>query len=383
MRRGDAKWLGARPLTYFIACAFLLLATCAGASPQEPTSGARLLTPGEGEAIIDAVSQHGEQVAGRPDCSHLVHEIYILAGFPYSYGNSFDLYSGSDNFARVKTTQPGDLIVWPGHVGIVLDPVQHTFYSSVRVGLQAESYNGSYWRHRGKPRFYRYVVGSSSGAVTTAQSTHRNPPKPEQILTLPVIKERSDARHSSLKRSRKDVSERARVVERPAPEETATTVQVPQSILIATAQREPTRDEVANGISELSDAAGTLLRMGNLSELRLPVVIFDRLDVERVEIKHNRGWAHTRIHSRVFIAHGEVDSKRRTEQIRWGLRHTDSGWSALTPQGRAYVPRDVAVNILAAQLVKLGQSGGAMNHAEGVLRREGQLASILNSLLQK
>jgi hypothetical protein len=342
-----------------------------------------LLTRQEGEEIVDAASQHREQLAGKPDCSHLVNEIYRLAGFPYDYGNSFDLYSGSDRFARVKTAQPGDLIVWPGHVGIVLDPVQHTFYSSVRVGLQVESYNRSYWRHRGKPRFYRYIAGSSSDAVTTAQSTHRNPQRPEQILTVPVIAESSDARHSSLPRSRKNVSERARAVEQPIPEVRATALQVPQSILIATAQREPTRDEVADGISELNDAAGTLLRMGNLSELRLPVVIFDQLDVERVEIKHNRGWAHTRINSKIFIAHGKIDAKRRSEKIRWELRHTDSGWIALTQQGRAYVPRDVAVNILATQLAKLSQSGGAVNHEERVLRQEGQLASILNRLLEK
>jgi hypothetical protein len=381
--RRDTRRARARPLMYFTACAFLLFASYAGASPQEPASAAHLLTPEDGEAIVDAASQHREQVAGKPDCSHLVHEIYILAGFPYAYGNSFDLYSGSDNFARVKTAQPGDLIVWPGHVGIILDPVQHTFYSSVHVGLQAESYDGSYWRHRGKPRFYRYIVGSSSGgAVTTAQSTLRNAQKPEQILTVPVIDESSGVQHSSSKRSRKDVSERARVVEQPVPGAMATTFQVPQSIVVATAQGEPTHDEVADGISELSNAAGKLLRIANLSKLSLPVVIFDQLNVERVVIKHDRGWAHTRITSKIFIAGGKVDSKSRHEKIRWELRRTDLGWIALTQQGRAYVPRDVAVNILATQLAKLSQSSGAVNHEEDVLRQEAQLASVLNTLLR-
>lgn len=378
------------PALYSIACALLLLASytllanCAGASPQERAPGARLLTRQEGEAIIDAASQHREQVANKPDCSHLVHEIYRLAGFPYSYGNSFDLYSGSDNFARVKKSQPGDLIVWPGHVGIVLDPAQHTFYSSVRAGLQAEFYDGPYWRQRGKPRFYRYVAGSPrEGAVTTTQSVRQTPPRPEQILTVPVIEENAEARHPAAKRSRKEVSERSRVVEQPEADEEVTTSEVPQSILIVTAQQVPTRDEVADAISELSDASGKLFRNGNLSELNLPVAIFDQLHVERLEIKRNRGWAHTRINSKMLIAGGKIDTKRRSEKIRWELQHTDSGWLAKTQQGRAYVPRDVAVSVLAAQLAKLSQSSGAANHEEKVLKQEAQLASILNTLLQK
>src|SRR5437588_9645804 len=44
------------------------------------------------------------------DCSHLVHEIYSRAGFPYSYANSSDLYSGINEFHRVTTPQVADLI---------------------------------------------------------------------------------------------------------------------------------------------------------------------------------------------------------------------------------------------------------------------------------
>src|SRR5437773_12418317 len=34
------------------------------------------------------------------DCSHLVHEIYSRAGFPYSYSRSSDLYSGINEFYK-------------------------------------------------------------------------------------------------------------------------------------------------------------------------------------------------------------------------------------------------------------------------------------------
>jgi hypothetical protein len=129
-------------LVCVVFCAGLLSTIHVAAWPQEPASTSGLLTSEEGLAIVNAAWEHEQQLRGKPDCSHLVHQIYLLAGFDYPYASSFELYAGTDNFRRVKTPQPGDLIIWPGHAGIVLDPVQHTFYSSVRSGLQAESYHG-------------------------------------------------------------------------------------------------------------------------------------------------------------------------------------------------------------------------------------------------
>jgi NlpC/P60 family len=92
-----------------------------------------------------------------PDCSHLVHAIYGEAGFPYNYAPSSDLYAGADGFERVKAPQAGDLVVWRGHVGIVVKPSQHIFFSFLSSGPGTDDYEAPYWRHRGRPRFYRYV----------------------------------------------------------------------------------------------------------------------------------------------------------------------------------------------------------------------------------
>ena len=94
------------------------------------------------------------------DCSHLVHAIYEQAGFTYSYAPSSDLYAGVDGFQRVKKPGPGDLIVWRGHAGIVIKPSQHIFFSVLSTGAGIDDYTSSYWKHRGKPRFYRYVKAS-------------------------------------------------------------------------------------------------------------------------------------------------------------------------------------------------------------------------------
>src|SRR4029077_4359205 len=89
---------------------------------------AQPLTLDEGLAILGAAldSRHH---ASRSDCSHFVHGLYARAGFPYAYARSSDLYSGIDEFRRVTYPQPGDLAVWRGHAGIVISPVQHSFFS--------------------------------------------------------------------------------------------------------------------------------------------------------------------------------------------------------------------------------------------------------------
>src|SRR5271168_2794477 len=145
----------------WVLCGASLAIVQAAPWPQEPGPSAQLLTAKQGRAIVNSAREHDQPGRGTQDCSHLVHEIYARAGFPYPYASSFDLYAGSESFERVKNPQPGDLIVWPGHAGIVFEPKQHIFYSLVSSGLDAADYEGPYWKSRGKPRFYRYVAGKS------------------------------------------------------------------------------------------------------------------------------------------------------------------------------------------------------------------------------
>src|SRR6516164_1223784 len=90
----------------------------------------RTLSPNEGKKVLNAAQDHRQQVLRKPDCSHLVNEVYRLAGFPYAYATSYELYAGNAHFARVQNPQAGDIIVWPGHAGIVVSSKEHTFYSS-------------------------------------------------------------------------------------------------------------------------------------------------------------------------------------------------------------------------------------------------------------
>src|SRR5215469_17716192 len=109
-------------------------------------SRARLLNLNEGLAVLGAAMDMEHYRDPQEDCSHIVHDIYDRAGFPYSYENSVGLFNGTGDFQRVARPQPGDLIVWRGHMGIIVNPVQHSFFSSLRSGFGVERYDSHYWR---------------------------------------------------------------------------------------------------------------------------------------------------------------------------------------------------------------------------------------------
>lgn len=120
-------------------------------------TGRDSLTPDDRLSLLAAALDKRVQRRAEPDCSHLVHAVYEAAGFPYPYAPSSDIYAGNENFRRVKSPLPGDLVVWRGHVGIVIQPSQHIFFSYLSSGPGTDDYNTRYWKHRGHPRFYRYV----------------------------------------------------------------------------------------------------------------------------------------------------------------------------------------------------------------------------------
>jgi hypothetical protein len=115
----------------------------------------RTLSPDDRLSVIAAAldsKAHPER-----DCSHLVHAIYERAGFIYAYASSADLYDGVEGFQRVTRPQTADLVVWRGHVGIVIRPSHHVFFSLMRTGPGIDDYEAPYWTSRGHARFYGYV----------------------------------------------------------------------------------------------------------------------------------------------------------------------------------------------------------------------------------
>jgi hypothetical protein len=180
----------ANKLAALTLCGFALCLCTAAEQPQtqkaesldtisfpqnsRPRPAGVALSPDDGLTVIAAALDARLQASRQRDCSHLVHAIYVLAGFPYAYASSSDLYAGADDFQRVTHPQPGDLVVWPGHVGIAVNPAQNVFFSRLRHGSGIDSYAARYWNQRGQVRFYRYLKSAPiRGAGTRLVSSQR------------------------------------------------------------------------------------------------------------------------------------------------------------------------------------------------------------------
>jgi hypothetical protein len=325
-----------------------------------------LLTQHEGLALAKLALTEPEDPDDQPDCSHLVHQIFQAEGFDYPYVPSFTLYDGVPEFQRVSTPQPGDLIVWQGHVGIVIDPLEHSFYSSVGSGFQTEQYDSDYWRGRGPSRFYRYLVGASTDVATL-----RKPPQWQAPKTLNENAENDNqdpannaiASAGSLRRVATNVGDR----------DSVKPFQVPESIPIPSAQAKPTSESVSEAISELTNASGGVLRMDGTTSSS--VVIFDQLRIEKMEIKRDKGWAEVRVDYRVELNQGQLKNQRHSEKRRWELRRTRDGWMVMKPADRTYVPADVAEQVISERLYKLTKKSSDKNRGE-----QANLARLLDAV---
>src|SRR6266851_3803418 len=160
-------------LLFLLLCLVAIPATLAqqkgeDRDPQHKAFVSRPLTLDEGLAILSAALDSRHHAGFTSDCSHFVLGLYKRAGFPYEYASSSDLYAGIDEFRQVASPQPGDLAVWRGHAGIVVNPAQHSFFSALSSGHGVDSYDSPYWKQRGRPRFYRYVKLVPSGVLSTS-----------------------------------------------------------------------------------------------------------------------------------------------------------------------------------------------------------------------
>jgi hypothetical protein len=181
----------AKPVIAALLCGLALCVCSAAQAPRQSASSSakqqstsanharstnRTLTPDDGLGVISAALDPKVRRYSGHDCSHLVHAIYERAGFPYAYASSDDLYDGVQGFQRITHPQPGDLIVWSGHVGIVVRPSRHVFFSFMSAGPGIDSYDAPYWVDRGEARFYRYIKNSSCAGCSAVSTTFRRSP---------------------------------------------------------------------------------------------------------------------------------------------------------------------------------------------------------------
>lgn len=330
----------------------------------------RLLTSDEGLAVLSAALESRANSDSESDCSHLVHAIYERAGFPYPYANSSSLYAGKVEFERVARPQPGDLVVWPGHVGIAVNPAQRSFFSALRAGLGVEPYDSPYWKERGRPHFLRYITDARA-ANRVAYSGRESNLKTAASTDAPLPISRSltyDARA--------DAAEDAY----PQPDPARSAFQVAVSVATVRSRR-PTTVEVTGALEQILSENGQGLGGVDMLNPPKPLVIFDQLSVERVHLQRDRGWAEVRITGALKLSKQKANSTKHNEHQRWLMvRRDHDSWEITIPSEVIYIQSDLAVRTLAHQLAALTDDTAGVPGTPG---EKLQLSRLLSVFLEK
>jgi len=341
---------------------------------KEPPTVPRLLTPNEGLAILgvalDSRHRHSDFSS---DCSHFVHVLYERAGFHYKYASSSDLYDETGEFRRVATPQPGDLAVWRGHAGIVVNPAQHSFFSVLHSGPGVDSYDSPYWRQRGQPRFFRYLKPTPSGALNSSirtaswQASVLNDPEPYESTP--------DGRVSGVAgRTSSEAAASAKLAKNmPVAAEAF-------PIVILTSVR-PKSDQVASAFLQACNDSEEQLRGHDLFRSAESLVVFNHFEVKKVHITGNQGWIEIQLDELFSLTEGDAEIHKQSEQQRWALRREDKRNWKLTPSSNAiYLPQHTAERVLAHELTQLTED--TPDTASGTLEKT-KLVRLLDVLFEK
>jgi hypothetical protein len=340
-------------------------------------TGFQPLTRSEGSAILKVALNSPQRRGAALDCSHFVHGIYERAGFTYQYASSSDLYDGTDEFRRVTNPQPGDLAVWRGHAGIIVDPANHTFVSILRSGLGTDFYDSRYWKRRGHPRFYRYIKqapnyrvtesirraslrGSTNGRTGAGDSETRADdfPQPVDESSPPVL-----AQH-------------------PASTSASASPSAPlRGRVLTLSSARPNADDVR--WTFLQDCADSERRLHDRSLFKSlqPIVVFDHFDVVKLHLAKNKGWADVEIDEVMLINGGRVEGRKMHSRQRWTLNRNGSKTWELSPAMNAtYLPQRAAERIVTRELAQLTETDSdtiSDNHEKA------ELARLLNRLFEQ
>jgi hypothetical protein len=316
----------------------------------------------QGALLVTTALQQRRRSDARLDCSHLVNTIYSRAGFPYAYAKSTDLYVGVEPFRRVARPQPGDLVVWRGHSGIVIDPVQHSFFSKLRSGLGVDFYDAPYWKRRGVAHFFRYKPVDTRAATTiVARADVRPSPKPQgpQLIATSAHEDHLPV----------DIG----------PDVKNAVSRVSQGSLVLTVHQLAKEQLNAAILSKFAENAESL-QAADVFSLSQPLTVVDSLEIKKIHVKGDEGWVDVRINACSSILRGSPDFKKRSEHQRWGLsRMQPDTWELALPPETTYLPRDLAAQVFAQQLAALTQS----THTPAAATQKAELARLLNALLTR
>jgi hypothetical protein len=330
------------------------VSTTRGEEPvSESGSQLRPITWNEGVQVIETAWRNLSRFDSQIDCSHLVHEIYEQAGLRYPYSTSNELYGGIQEFERVSEPQPADLIVWPGHVGVVVNPQEHSFYSALSTGLKMDSYDSPAWRSRGPARFLRFVlqpgerVHSVSSLNVAAAETDAGPPA--------------------------DQSNESRKVSRPTEgEPRVMAAATPDEVLLGS-QRPNNKEAVRNML--LRAWSNTSEDRQDRWEQAQNIVIVESVKVQRIHLSGTAGAVDAKIKSSARLTAEGMDVRPAINVVSFRLVRGKNGWTLEDPAGHLYLSGNAAVVAVSERLAGIARENASRSE-------QAQAAALLHSMLR-
>lgn len=101
-------------------------------------------------AAEDWMSRNGHVSHDSVDCSHFLLAVLNASVAPHFRYLRADEYLTSPSFSLVTTPEAGDLVHWPGHIAVVINPTTGTFIGSqTSTGVDLANYKTNpYWSGR-------------------------------------------------------------------------------------------------------------------------------------------------------------------------------------------------------------------------------------------
>jgi hypothetical protein len=300
----------------------------------------------QGEAVVQAAWELRKGLDPKPDCSHFVHSVYQQAGLDYDYANSVAIYDGIPAFQRVSRPQPGDLIAWPGHVGIIIDPEEHSFYSSVVKGYALEDYRSKYWLRHGHPHFYRFLIDETQSArlPAHAQVAKKEFHSAQQSTSVPRVVSDDDDDRSD------EINVRTSATTAAGNTDSADT-EVSDIVFVSSRSR-PLASEVRSAAIRASGVHGKHGLQNGLSDSQ-PLSVVDDFTVSEIKIQGRSGWATIEVKETASIQNGRAYLQRRSTKWRVALHREAQGWVMIVPRELSCLPREQAIQALTAHLAHL------------------------------
>lgn len=259
---------------------------------------------------------------------------------------------------------PGDLIVWRGHVGIVVSPEDRTFFSSVRSGIVTEPWTTDSWKMRGHPRFFRYRIGlATDQALLAALTTPKTESDDSPVAAQAPGREYPQSGKTEGKMPADGAPSRLPAQSRIAPTEPDS----PSLTAVIHQRAKPTKQDVAVALRQSGDARAQKLIAGQLLDLSHPISIVERMEVRKVKISKERGLVILKLNETLSLEDGKVVSGK-TVQRQLSLSRRNDAWVISDPQERLYLPQEQALSVFEQQAEFFLQRKPSNNAARSVVK---------------